>query len=78
MHKIEIYTKKDCAPCARAKNVLDIKKISYQSYEIGKDVSLHSIKKLFPDSRTVPIITLDGTVQNSLDDLLTNLEKNTL
>lgn len=70
MAKVEIYTKAFCGYCARAKALLDSKRISYEEY----DITMGGPKRgeMLERSKggvTVPQIFIDGAHVGGSDDL---------
>ena len=71
MAKVEIYTKSWCPFCARAKDHLDRKGVSYQEIDVTTD-SVRELEMLIRSARhTVPQIFIDGYHLGGRDDLLT-------
>ena len=71
MPKVEIYTKKTCGFCVRAKRLLDMKKVDYQEYA----VDLGGAKKAEMVERaggrtTVPQIFIDDRHIGGCDALM--------
>ncbi len=69
MSKVEIYTKSWCGYCARAKNWLDSKGVSYQEIDVTTDTGreLEMVKR--SGRRSVPQIFIDGHHVGGSDDL---------
>ena len=70
MAKVEIYTKKWCGYCARAKRLLDSKGVAYEEHDItmgGERREEMMARK--PDARTVPQIFIDDKAIGGSDDL---------
>lgn len=70
MPKIEIYTKKTCPYCVRAKQLLDHKSVKYT--EIPVDQNPQDLEKMLKRSdgrRTVPQIFINDQGIGGCDDL---------
>ncbi|TVQ83111.1 MAG: glutaredoxin 3 [Micavibrio sp.] len=79
MTKIEIYSKKICPYCVKAKNLLDLKGADYTEYMIDSDPDLAAeMQKRNPGARTVPQIFIDGKAIGGCDDLYKLEEKGEL
>jgi glutaredoxin 3 len=67
---VEIYTKATCGYCARAKMLLDQKKVSYREIAIDHDASLR--EEMIARSKggyTVPQIFINDTPIGGCDEL---------
>ena len=76
---VEIYTKATCGYCARAKMLLDQKKISYREIAIDHDASLR--EEMITRSKgglTVPQIFIDDKPIGGCDDLFNLHHQNRL
>lgn len=51
-----IYTNDGCVPCHEAKEKLEKYNVSYEEYQIGKDISREDVIKKFPDAKVTPVI----------------------
>ncbi len=70
MAKVEIYTKSWCPFCARAKDHLDRKRVSYDEIDVTTD-SIRELEMVNRSARhTVPQIFIDGYHLGGSDDLL--------
>ncbi len=70
MAKVEIYTKSWCPFCARAKDHLDRKGVSYQEIDVTTD-SVRELEMVVRSARhTVPQIFIEGYHLGGSDDLL--------
>ncbi len=69
MSKVEIYTKSWCPYCARAKDHLDEKGVSYEEIDVTTDVvrEMEMVKR--SARHTVPQIFIDGHRLGGNDDL---------
>lgn len=65
MHDFVIYTKPNCSQCVEAKNLMDLKNMTYEEriIDVGQEkdpgaiyVSVADLKSLVPTARTVPQI----------------------
>lgn len=71
---VEIYTKKECGYCVRAKKFLEEKGLLYTEYVLDKDVTKEFIVENFPHARTFPIIIMDGTHIGGYDSLVSHYD----
>ncbi len=71
MAKVEIYTKSTCGFCARAKRLLDMKKVDYDEYDVdfGGPKKVEMVDRAKGRS-TVPQIFIDGRHVGGCDDLM--------
>jgi glutaredoxin len=60
MDRVVIYSRDNCSYCAYAKNLLEVKNISYQEQKLNVDFSREQLLELFPSAKTFPVITVDG------------------
>ena len=68
--KVEIYTKRFCGYCFRAKRLLDSKGVDYTEYDITMDgPKREEMMQRKPDARTVPQIFIDGQAIGGSDEL---------
>lgn len=75
MAKIEIYTKKTCPYCVKAKNLLDHKSVSYTEIKVDEDPKELEMMLLRAEGRrTVPQIFINDLGIGGCDDLY-ELEK---
>ena len=57
--KIEIYGRKKCVFCDKAKELCESYGLDYKYHELGVDFNRDKMKLLFPDAKTYPQIKLD-------------------
>jgi glutaredoxin len=57
---IEIYTRSECPLCETAKRMMMEGGITFKEYMLGVNISRDEVLKRFPESKTVPIIVVDG------------------
>ena len=70
MAKVEIYSKSWCPFCARAKELLDRKGVSYEEIDVTTD-SVRELEMVIRSGRhTVPQIFIDDHHLGGSDDLL--------
>lgn len=55
---ITLYTKDDCSACDKSKKWLAEANIKFQEIKIGADIDRETIRKMFPDQKTVPIVVV--------------------
>ncbi|EKD77030.1 MAG: glutaredoxin 3 [uncultured bacterium] len=70
MAKVEIYTKKTCPYCVRAKQLLDHKKVKYTEIRVDEDSKAVEMMLLRAEGRrTVPQIFINDQGIGGCDDL---------
>lgn len=70
MAKVEIYTKKTCSYCVRAKQLLDSKKVSYTEITVDDNPQdLEVMLQRAEGRRTVPQIFINDRGIGGCDDL---------
>ncbi len=69
MPNIEIYTKDWCPFCARAKDDLARKGLSYNEIDVTRDIDKEAEMIARAGRHTVPQIFIDGTHLGGSDDL---------
>ena len=57
MSKYTVIGKPNCPQCDQVKNIFNAKQVDYNYQEIGKDITLETVKTMIPSSvRSVPIV----------------------
>lgn len=64
-----VWSQANCVACNQAKNLLDIKGISYEVKMLGENATKQELLDVVPDARSVPQIFLDGEYVGGLDQL---------
>ena len=72
--KATIYSKDNCPWCEKAKAIFVSKDIEYDEFLLNRDYTPTDFKSLFPNSRTVPQISIDGNYVGGHDDLVKYIE----
>lgn len=76
---VEIYSKRTCGFCMRAKMLLDQKQVSYKEIEISNDAQLRDeMIKRSNGGYTVPQIFINGQHIGGCDDLFALHSQNRL
>ena len=75
MKQIEIYTKDYCAYCWRAKELLNIKGISFVEHDVTRDNTLENQMRQRAGRHTVPQVFIDDRHIGGCDDLFALDEK---
>ncbi len=71
MATVEIYTKASCGFCARAKRMLDMKKIEYREIAVDRGgAPKEEMVQRASGRSTVPQIFIDGRHVGGCDDLM--------
>jgi glutaredoxin 3 len=60
MNNVTIYTKDNCVFCTRAKMIMSSKGVQYKELKLNEDFTSETLKNLFPQARTYPVIVVDG------------------
>ena len=63
-YNFSVYSKSDCPYCSLAKALLDERKIVYQDYTVGSNITKQDVENLYqlfeiPRPYTVPLITVN-------------------
>lgn len=72
---LEIYTKKDCPTCEKARELLDNYQADYREFVLGEDFTAEYIQDLFPGVRNYPILAMNDKYvggYGNLAEVLTN------
>ncbi len=69
MKTIEIYTKKTCPYCHRAKGLLNKKELVFVEYDVTQDTSKAQEMRQRSGRTTVPEVFIDGKLVGGCDDL---------
>ncbi|GAA6205916.1 glutathione peroxidase [Thalassotalea sp. SU-HH00458] len=56
---VTVFSKPDCPFCKKAKQLLNEKGLSFEALEVGKDISLSTLKAV-ANAETVPQVFIDG------------------
>ena len=77
--KIEIYGRDDCTYCKKAVELCQKEKVHYNYNTVGSankegDITLDEFREMFPYSRTVPQITINGTHIGGFKELQAELK----
>lgn len=70
----KLYTLPNCTHCEQAKNLLTLKKLPFETYEIGVDIHRDDVLKLASGIRTAPIVFKGDTLIGTFNDLKAALE----
>jgi glutathione-dependent peroxiredoxin len=70
-NRVFMFAKEGCPFCAKAKAMLDERKMSYESVYVGRDVSLNALKAA-TGAVTVPQVFIDGELIGGSDELATH------
>jgi len=66
--KVKIYTTPRCGYCQQAKEFLTERGIDYEAFDVSADrAALDEMKKISGGSRSVPVISVCGTVLVGFD-----------
>lgn len=67
--KVEIYTKKTCMFCDKAKAWMKEHGIPYEEYEVSSPKEFTAMQERVPGAKTVPQILIEGHVIGGYDVL---------
>jgi glutathione-dependent peroxiredoxin len=70
-NRVFMFAKEGCPFCAKAKAMLDERKMSYESVYVGRDVSLNALKAA-TGAVTVPQVFIDGELIGGSEELATH------
>ena len=73
--KITVYSKSDCIYCVRAKELLNLKGLTFSEHMVGSDITRDEFLKTFPGAKTVPQIVIDGSRVGGYDQLTEWMKK---
>jgi glutaredoxin len=59
---VEIYTRDGCPRCVQTKTLLSNNDVNYTEKKIGVDIERDAVLQAFPDQRSLPIVSVNGTV----------------
>lgn len=59
-HDIIVYGQDNCTGCKTACSLLEAKNIPYTYLELGKHITKEKFFELFPNARSVPVVTING------------------
>lgn len=76
MSRITIYSKDNCQHCVKAKILLNVKKIQFEEFVIGRDIDRDEFTATYPEVRTVPYILVDGRPIGGFDNLTEWVKEN--
>ena len=62
MKKVEIYTTPSCPYCHLAKEYFESKGISYEEYDVSKDIARREEMVKQTGMMAVPVVRIDGNV----------------
>lgn len=58
---IEIYGKEQCTFCVQAKQLCETRNYPFVYKQLGQDFTREEVMQQFPEARTFPQITVNGT-----------------
>ena len=67
--KATVWSKYNCPYCDQAKNLLELRGISFEERKIGDGYTREDLLEAVPTARTVPQIFLDGKLVGGYDAL---------
>lgn len=69
MKKAVLYSTETCPNCVAANALLTMHGYTVEYLVIGKDISKDNFWTLYPGQRTVPLIIINGSNLNGLEEL---------
>jgi glutaredoxin-like protein len=73
---VTMFSKEGCPYCARAKEMLKDRGISYEEISLGKDITTRSIKAVTGGATSTPQVFMDGKLIGGSDDLEAYFNRN--
>lgn len=67
--KIIIYSKDECTYCDQARELLRSQGKEYIEYKLDKDFTRPTLKEVFPNAKTFPVITINGIYIGGFSEL---------
>lgn len=67
--KIIMYSKDECVFCERAKELLKSQGKEFIEYKLDKDFTKTTLKEVFPNAKTFPVITVNGIYIGGFSEL---------
>lgn len=75
MLAVEIYSKKDCPWCEKAKKLFDNLSIDYKEFVLNEDYTKQELQEKVPGAKTVPQIFINNKHIGGFSELTTYLEE---
>lgn len=72
---VQIFSKRDCSFCTKAKVLLDTKGIGYKETVIGEEMLREDFMEMFPGVMSVPFIMIDGVKVGGYNELREYIEQ---
>ena len=67
--QIKVYSRHNCNYCTLTKDLLNKKGLQYEEVIVGLDMTREQFFEQFPGVRTVPQVTVDGTLVGGYEKL---------
>jgi glutaredoxin len=67
---IRIFSKPECSYCEQAKQLLNVKGLTFTEFVVGEDVSREDFMSSFPNVKTVPYIIVGNNHLGGYKQLL--------
>jgi len=67
--KIIVYSKDECVFCDRARELLKSQGKEFIEYKLDRDFTRTTLKEVFPNAKTFPVITVNGVYIGGFSEL---------
>lgn len=75
MLAVEIYSKRDCPWCERAKKLFDNLNVEYKEFVLNEDITKQELQEKIPGVKTVPQIFINNKLIGGFTELSAYLEE---
>jgi len=72
---IKIYGKPNCNWCVKARELLNMYNMQYVYLTVGEDVGITELLEMYPGTKTVPLIEVDGKKLGGYEELTRYVEE---
>ena len=71
---IEIYGKKECNYCLKAKSYLDVRNLEYTYKELDTDFNREEMMDRFPTAKSYPQVRINNKTIGTFDQMVSYIE----
>jgi len=72
---ITVYGKHNCNWCVKAREVLNAYNMQYEYLNVGEDIGITEFLEMYPGTKTVPLIEVDGKKLGGYQELTRYVEE---
>jgi len=72
---ITVYGKHNCNWCVKAREVLNAYNMQYEYLNVGEDIGITEFLEMYPGTKTVPLIEVDGKKLGGYEELTRYVEE---